>query len=247
MELRENERIQKGFGLVTWMFFFFAGGSFVFFLLSSDTDFEIKSTFIFITAFIVALLLMMLLAVLGLVSRERVQGIDDEPLWFMRTPSVLEVIVWVPLGIGAVYFISLASVIIGQPFYGLLGAGAFFALVLYMTRSILVTIFIHGIYNGLIVLDKFDLIDLNSGGFPITVPEVGLQFEVLGRAGTEFSNQIAVVATSEEAFRVLLISGAIVATEGDFEQKKLNFFAGGVFSTIVWAVYHLFQSGFTLN
>lgn len=238
------EKISKGFGLVTWLFFFMTASSTMFFILSADGSLEFRRVMTFVTAFTLPFLLLLALS--------RVSGIGDriksndfgEPLFFMKNPTLRDLIV-VPVGLVTVFASSIILSGVGQDFSALMVAGIVIGGSLFITRSIIIPILIHGAYNSIIYLNSIGVLG-NIGipdNLPITVPLINAQINQFGEIVPEVVFQFGLTATGEEMFRVLLIAGFLLASSGEFATKKLHFIIGIIVAGTAWAVFHAIQGG----
>ena len=103
------------------------------------------------------------------------------------------------------------------------------------TKSILIPILTHGIYNSIVVL-------LREGGglatFPISVPEVGLSLQGFSDLGAEIIFQNVLVASSEELFKTFIIAFFVVATTGSFKSSTHWVWLGMIVAVMLWTLYH---------
>lgn len=243
-DLSHPEKISKGFGLVTWLFFFITGSSVMFFVLSAEGSIEFRRVMTFITAFSLPLLLMLLLSRVEVIGNRLRSDDDGEPLFFMKNPTMRDLII-IPPAIGLLFLVSIMLHNIGQDFAVLMFAGILLGGLLMVTRSIIVTILVHGTYNSIIYLDSKGLLG-NTGlpsDLPITVPLINAKIELFGEVVPEVVFQYALTATGEEMLRTFFIGGFLLASSGDFETKKLNFLVGVFISGTAWAVMHAIQGG----
>lgn len=240
----KSEKISRGFGLVTWLFFFITGTSVMFFVLSSEGSIEFRRVMTFITAFTLPLLLVMLLSRVESIGSRLRSDDEGEPLFFMKNPTLRDLLLVVPVFLG-ILFISIFLHNAGLDFVALLVAGIILGGLLFVTRSIIIPILVHATYNSVIFLDSKGIFG-NIGipqDLPLSVPLINAQVEIFGEIAPEVVFQYALVATGEEMLRTFIIAGFLVASAGEFRTKFINFIAGILVSGTVWAVYHAIQGG----
>ncbi|MCV0393637.1 MAG: hypothetical protein K5790_10185 [Nitrosopumilus sp.] len=243
-DLSHQDKISKGFGLVTWLFFFITGSSVMFFVLSAEGSIEFRRVMTFVTAFSLPLLLMLLLSRIEFIGNRLRSDDEGEPLFFMKNPTMKDLIM-IPPAIGVLFLVSIVLHNAGNDFAVLMFAGILLGGLLMITRAIIIPIVVHGTYNSIIYLDSKGLLG-NTGlpsDLPINVPLINAQIELFGEVTPEIVFQYALTATGEEMLRAFFIGGFLLASSGDFETKKLNFIAGILVSGTAWAVMHAIQGG----
>lgn len=243
-ELSHKQKIEKGFGLVTWLFFFMTGSAVMFFTLSADGSIEFRRVMTFVTAFTLPFLLMVALSRIEFIGSRLRTDDDGEPLFFMKNPTLKDIIL-IPFGIGLIFLTSIILHNANQDFTALMVASVILGGLLLITRSIIIPIFVHGTYNAIIFLDSKGILG-NTGipsDLPISVPLINAQIDIFGNIAPEVIFQYALTATGEEMFRTFLIGGFLLASSGDFRNKLPNFIAGILVSGTTWAVFHAIQGG----
>lgn len=214
-----------------------------------NNDFDFKSTQIFATTFIISLLMLLIFIVLDLVNtsfRKKVRRTEENSitLFFMQDLTIRKVI-WVPIGVLGVFAVSFASTSADFVIIGIFLSGLIMMVAFFRTHSILVPIFIHGIYNTLVVLFRSGLIQGNIAlqQTPFNVPDIGINFSGLTQLGSEILAQFTLVATAEELLKVLIIGFMVVAIKrGDFNTEGVSKWFAGIVAVAMWAILHLVQS-----
>lgn len=149
-------------------------------------------------------------------------------------------ILWVPIGVISVLAVSFGVTLWDfqyAPFVGIFFSGLIIFTAFLQTHSVLVPILIHGIYNSLVVA-------MREGGieaFTSVAPEVGVS---LGKS-TDFFFEImlqnALVAPSEEFFRIFTLVWIVVIFRGNLKNNDGIVWLGVFISTFTWTILHLIQ------
>ena len=177
----------------------------------------------------------------------------NSPAAFWQADLTIRNLVFVPLGALGVFGAVILAAPLTPPFGTILGigiSGAIMMAILLRFNSLLIVVFIHGIYNGLVVSIQLGFI---KTGFtileplsqsPINVPIVGFgaSFDQIANVATEVIFQFMLVATSEELLKVALTAFFIIAFRGFFSQQGgIKYLAGGL-AVSVWVVLHTIQA-----
>ena len=215
--------------------------------LSADGSIEFRRVMTFVTAFSLPFLLMVALSRVQVIGDRLKSDDEGEPLFFMKNPSMKDLIL-IPFGIGGVFLTSIFFHNLGQDFTALMVASVILGGLTWVTRSIIISIIVHGTYNSVIFLDSKGVFGASflPDNLPIGVPLLNAQIEIFGEIAPEVVFQYGLTATGEEMLRVFIIGGFLLASSGEFRTKNLNFLAGILVSGTVWAVFHAIQGGISI-
>lgn len=178
----------------------------------------------------------------------------NSPDAFWQADLTKRNLIWVPLGAAGVFGAVILTAPLPPPFGTIAGiglSGAIMMAILLRFNAVLLVIFIHGIYNGLVVSIQLGFIKTGGLTFlaplsqsPLNVPVVGFgaSFDQLANVATEVIFQFMLVSTSEELLKVALTAFFIIAFRGFFSQQGgIKYLAGGL-AVSVWVVLHTIQA-----
>ena len=247
MDLLHTE--QTSFATVITNWIFFALAIFVVMMvtltevnLCESTSFCATSIFMFVWTG--SFIMLIALYIISQNAKEAWRG--KNVLLFFLQGITTQKLVWIPIGLAGVLLISYLSTSIDQPYgsyIGIIGSGMIMLVAFYATNAILIPILIHGIYNSIVVTLQTDFgtifIPAVVGGdfFSNFFTQIGL-----GDYFTQVFFQIAVVANAEEFFKVFVIAFILVSTKGKFATDSGSKWVAGIFSVLIWAVYHSIAS-----
>ena len=210
--------------------------------LCESTSFCATSIFMFVWTG--SFIMLIALYIISQNAKEAWRG--KNVLLFFLQGITTQKLVWIPIGLAGVLLISYLSTSIDQPYgsyIGIIGSGMIMLVAFYATNAILIPILIHGIYNSIVVTLQTDFgtifIPAVVGGdfFSNFFTQIGL-----GDYFTQVFFQIAVVANAEEFFKVFVIAFILVSTKGKFATDSGSKWVAGIFSVLIWAVYHSIAS-----
>lgn len=228
----------------------------IFFLLGNiETTLDFRTTVAFGFAYLFSWFYLKYLESNFRGCRARVcRDLRNSPDAFWQGDLTKRNLIWVPIGAAGVFGAVILTSPIEPPFGTIVGiglSGAIMMIVLIRYQAQLLTIFIHGIYNGFVV--SIQLGFLKTGGLtilqplsqsPILVPVVGFgtSFDQIANVATEIIFQFMLVSTSEELLKTALTAFFIIAFRGYFDQKGGTKYVAGGLAVIIWTVLHTIQA-----
>lgn len=174
----------------------------------------------------------------------------NRPDAFWQKDITLRNIIWVPIGVVAVFAAVIGASSLGNPLgaiVGIAGSGTVMMIILIRFNAVLLPIFIHGIYNSVVVSIQLGVIDTSQLAFlkaletsPVFVPIIGFggTFDQIANVSTEIIFQFMLVATSEELLKTALVAFFIFSFRGYFTQKGGIKYLAGALSVLIWTVLH---------
>ena len=223
----------------------------LFFGLSNlNSDAEFNALVVFALTFLGSFFVLMFVS--GTAIGNRIKG-SSARLFFFQPVSVKTILAYIPLGVGGAFAFSFLANISGldevwSRIFAIGGAGIVFLFILLRTRSILIPIFAHGIFNSIVIILRSNHLTaelLSSNPFP--VPEIGITLGSLNTLASESLFQIVLVAPAEEFFKILVMSFVLLSFKGKFDSKGIvTIVIAGIFSVVMWAIFHLIRGGATV-
>ncbi len=192
-----------------------------------------------------------LLFISGTSIGNRLQGTNAR-LFFFESVGLKQILFYVPIGVGGAFVFSFLANISGLDpetarIFAVGGAGMVFLFLLLKTRSVLIPIFAHGIFNSIVIILRSNQVTgelLSSNPFP--VPEIGITLGGLNALASESLFQLTLVSPAEEFFKILVMSFVLISFKGKFDKKGMGIVIfAGVFSVVMWAIFHLIRGGAT--
>ena len=241
------EQDRKSTGITNWIYFGLAIITVMVFLLGNVNEcdsVQFCATSIFFIVFIGSLVMLTLLWLINpRDTRGKLQD-GNVKLFFMQDITIKKLLLVIPgllIILTVSYLVTFANngnpdiLANPAPFIGIFVSGLVMGIQLIWTKSILIPILTHGIYNSIVVL-------LREGGglatFPISVPEVGLSLQGFSDLGAEIIFQNVLVASSEELFKTFIIAFFVVATTGSFKSSTHWVWLGMIVAVMLWTLYH---------
>lgn len=239
---------ESGFGITTKLWFGITPIIFAFFLLANinnDVDFQVALAFISI--FTVSLL------VLSYYSKGENKRYLSQFNAFWLSDITTRKTFWLLIAIGGIFGSWGVSILFNTQFLGIFLSGAVLMLSFLRTRSILVPIFAHGVWNSFVVAVEqgflgsvFTKASLGqaASSLPITVPKIGIGLPGFANFFTEMIWQLTLVATSEEAMKVAIMVFVLVALRRgkNFIDGSTALAIGAISAIAIWAVLHTINS-----
>ena len=237
---------QHGFASTTKLWFGITPIIFAFFLLANinnDVDFDVALAFISI--FVVSLL------VLSYYSKgENKQYVASFNAFWLSDITGRKAL-WLLIAVGGIFGSWGISILTDSTFIGIILSGGVLMAAFLKTRSILVPIFAHGIWNSFVVAASQgffgNIFQENSellSAIPITVPEIGIGLPGFANFFTEMIWQMTLVATAEEAMKIAIMVFVLVALRRGkkFIDGSSALALGAISAIGIWSVLHTINS-----
>ena len=238
---KHDQTIATTVGYTTWIWFAISGITVMFFLLAninSDTEFKAVNVFSITTVF------SFLIIVLLMQITKTGKGHDNIRLFFMQEITLKKTL-YIPLGLGGVFAISLLTINSNVPqasFLSILGAGLVMGFCFLRTHTIIVPILIHGTYNSIVVILREQFSNSVLSSSPINVPVIDISLCNASNLASQVLFQNFLVASSEEMFQILIMAFFVVTLRNKFVGTGGSIFVGMIIAKILWASMHLVQA-----
>jgi len=237
---------QHGFASTTKLWFGITPIIFAFFLLANinnDVDFDVALAFIAI--FLISIV------VLGYYSKgeNKKYVISFNAFWL--SDITFNKLLWLGIGVGGVFGSWGISILLDSTIIGIGLSGVALMVAFLKSRSILVAIFAHGIWNSFVVAASAGFLgsifqtnpELLSS-IPITVPKIGIGLPGFADFFTEMIWQFTLVATAEESLKIAIVVFVLVALRRGrkFIDGNSALAIGAVSAISIWSVLHSINS-----
>ena len=172
------------------------------------------------------------------------KGHDNIRLFFMQEITLKKTL-YIPLGLGGVFAISLLTINSNVPqasFLSILGAGLVMGFCFLRTHTIIVPILIHGTYNSIVVILREQFSNSVLSSSPINVPVIDISLGNASNLAYQVLFQNFLVASSEEMFQILIMAFFVVTLRNKFVGTGGSIFVGMIIAKILWASMHLVQA-----
>ncbi|MDE1867680.1 MAG: hypothetical protein KGI08_08240 [Thaumarchaeota archaeon] len=242
-----NQTVAQHFGLMTWIWLVVGAIFSLFsFLANLHNDTQFKAAQVFTDLYLFSFILLITLPQFDR-FRTKLTGDDGEKNFWLQDLTFHKLI-YVPLGFILVLVSAYIALLGGQPIVGIFVSGMIMLTIFYRTHSILIPIFIHGMYNSFVVLVQSGLIGnsvipANITTSALGVPIIGVSISGLSALSSEIIFQNVLVATSEELFKMMVIAFVVVNLRGGFNAGKGSRWFAGFIAVVAWAVLHIITQG----
>lgn len=231
------------FGLMTWIWLVVGAIFSLFsFLANLHNDTQFKAAQVFTDLYLFSFVLLITLPQFDR-FRTKLTGDDGEKNFWLQDLTFHKLL-YVPLGFVLVLVSAYLALLINQPIIGIFISGMIMLTIFFRTHSILIPVFIHGMYNSFVVLVQSGMIGNSFIPQSITtsalgVPIIGVTISGLSALASEIIFQNVLVATSEELFKMMVIAFVVVNLRGGFNAGKGSKWFAGIIAVISWAVLHI--------
>lgn len=241
-----DERLQGTLGKVTWIWYFIGLILFVPFVIlvnyQANNTSQFNSTLIFVVFFFLSIALMFIMPRKHI---DHLYGPDEMGEFWMENPTWNRLILF-PIGLFSVIGESYVAAIYQQPFIGLIIGGFIMMVIMFETRSVVISIWIHGVFNVFVLVIQAgwlgnSLVPLATTGVNL-IPLIGNPIPSIAPIFTEIGFQLFLVSTTEECLKVAMTAGFIVMLRGTYNENSEFKWAGGSLSVIIWASLHYIVS-----
>jgi hypothetical protein len=214
----------------------------LFFILTNlQKNTELNAAFAFSILFLGSLVFLMLVMFMELVFKHNTTLVK-----FWTADVAKNNIKWLGFGVLGVFLVSALAGFFNSPFVGIAASGLVMVYIFWKTRSILISIFSHGIYNSVVLGLGSAGIFTNSvihSFFNIPIPTIGVNLPNLAGFYSEVIWQFTLVATAEEFLKLATFTWAIFIIKGVFNIKsKAADVIAFIVAVITWVTYHSLQS-----
>ena len=242
-------------GLTIWKFISAAMIVVFFFLLQNINlcpDKLFCSTQVFFTILIASFLMIITIFILQYINHPKAQKIASANLMlFFFKDWEWKNLIYVPIGILLAFLGAWVGSLFNQPLISISLAGIVMGVLLYRTKSVIIPILIHGIYNATVVwFESFPQGSVLHSFAHVTdtiVPSFGGDLATFYGAVNEIVFQLFLVAIAEEIFKVFVIVLVLVSTEGKFDTKNSIATWAALFISIgIWVIFHSIANPYSL-
>lgn len=182
------------------------------------------------------------------VFERKLEGEKSARLFFFSDVQIITFIIWIPIGVLGSFGIALVSQNLGLDsttgaLISIAGSGLVMMIVFFVTKTILIPIFIHAIFN-IIVIALRDGIITQIGAtqelFPI--PDVGISIGSLNQFLTDVLIQATLVAPAEEMLKMLIIAFVVLSIPNAKFKSGISKFFGAFVALVIWTSFHAIQA-----
>lgn len=242
--LTGRPKVIKNFGIMTWLWLSMGALFALFsFIANINNDVQLKTAEVF--SFLYLFCFILLLALPQMDKFRNRMAADDGSTHFWLQDVSTDKLWWIGIGLIGVFASSYLTASLNVPIIGIFASGIFMMIAFLRTKSILIPIMIHGIYNAVVILLQSGLV---AGSFfaqsaiQTSVPIIGISNNGLPPLASEMIFQFLLVATAEELLKVLVISFFVVNVKGGFNPTRTTTWIAALVSVGFWTILHAIQA-----
>ncbi len=181
------------------------------------------------------------------VFERKLEGEKSARLFFFTDVPLTSFIIWIPIGVLGAFGIALVSQNLGldttsASLMSIAGSGLVMMIIFFVTKTILIPIFIHAIFNIIVIALRDGIITsfVTEELFPI--PDVGVSIGQFNQFATDVLIQATLVAPAEEMLKMLIIAFVVLSIPNAKFKTGFAKFLGAFFALLIWSSFHLIVS-----
>lgn len=181
------------------------------------------------------------------VFERKLEGEKSARLFFFTDVPLTSFIIWIPIGVLGAFGIALVSQNLGldttsASLMSIAGSGLVMMIIFFVTKTILIPIFIHAIFNIIVIALRDGIITsfVTEELFPI--PDVGVSIGQFNQFATDILIQATLVAPAEEMLKMLIIAFVVLSIPNAKFKTGFAKFLGAFFALLIWSSFHLIVS-----
>ena len=218
------------------------------YLLLTDigTDAPFKANLIFFLMLLGSFFFVFIISFTPVFER-KLEGEKSARLFFFTDVSLTSFIIWIPIGVLGAFGIALVSQNLGldstsASLMSIAGSGLVMMIIFFVTKTIMIPIFIHAIFNIIVIALRDGIITsfITEELFPI--PDVGISIGQFNQFVTDVLIQFTLVAPAEEMLKMLIIAFVVLSIPNAKFKTGFAKFLGAFFALLIWSSFHLIVS-----
>lgn len=218
------------------------------YLLLTDigTDAPFKANLIFFLMLLGSFFFVFIISFSPVFER-KLEGEKSARLFFFTDVPLTSFIIWVPIGVLGAFGVALISQNLGldstsASLVSIAGSGLVMMIIFFVTKTIMIPIFIHAIFNVIVIALRDGIITsfITEELFPI--PDVGISIGQFNQFLTDVLIQFTLVAPAEEMLKMLIIAFVVLSIPNAKFKTGFAKFLGAFFALLIWSSFHLIVS-----
>ncbi len=245
VQVQISRTVTAGQQIVTYVMFSVIT---VTYLLLTDigTDAPFKANLIFFLMLLGSFFFVFIISFTPVFER-KLEGEKSARLFFFTDVSLTSFIIWIPIGVLGAFGIALVSQNLGldstnASLISIAGSGLVMMIIFFVTKTIMIPIFIHAIFNIIVIALRDGIITsfITEELFPI--PDVGISIGQFNQFATDVLIQFTLVAPAEEMLKMLIIAFVVLSIPSAKFKTGFAKFLGAFFALLIWSSFHLIVS-----
>lgn len=215
-------------------------------LTDIETDQPFKANLIFYLMLLGSFFFVFIISFTPVFER-KLEGEKSARLFFFTDVPLTSFIIWIPIGVLGAFGIALVSQNLGldstsASLMSIAGSGLVMMIIFFVTKTILIPIFIHAIFNIIVIALRDGIITsfVTEELFPI--PDVGVSIGQFNQFATDILIQATLVAPAEEMLKMLIIAFVVLSIPNAKFKTGFAKFLGAFFALLIWSSFHLIVS-----
>lgn len=182
------------------------------------------------------------------VFEKKLEGERSARLFFFTDVSFTSFLIWIPIGVLGAFGIALVSQNLGldstsASLISIAGSGLVMMIIFFVTKTIMIPIFIHAIFNIIVIAIRDGVISSTLAGLELfPIPDVGISIGQLNQFLTDVLIQATLVAPAEEMLKMLIIAFVVLSIPNAKFKSGFAKFVGAFFALLIWSSFHAIQA-----
>jgi len=216
------------------------------FLLLSDIneDTPFKANLIFFLMLIGSFFFVFAISFTDIFQR-KLGGEHGARFFFFTDVPMITFIIWVPIGLLGAFGVALLSQNLGldqtnASLVSIAGSGTVMMAIFFITKTILIPMIIHGLFNTIVIAIRDGIIFSFAQGLELfPIPDVGITNSAINQFLLDFIIQMTLVSVGEEMLKMLIIAFVVLSIPNAKFKSGIAKYIGAFIALLIWSSFHL--------
>ena len=238
--------VSSGTQIITYVMFSVITISYLL-LTDIQTDQPFKANLIFYLMLLGSFFFLFAVSFTNIFER-KLGGAGGARLFFFTDVSVGKFLIYVPIGLLGSFGLALVSQNLGlgtvdSALVSIGGSGTVMMAIFFITRTIMIPIIIHALFNIIIIALRDGIITSDLLGLELApLPDVGISVSQFNQFLTDVLVQFSLVAPAEEMLKMLIIAFIVLSIPNARFRDGISRFIGAFIALLIWTSFHLLVS-----
>jgi len=241
-----GRNVSAGTQIITYVMFSVITISYLL-LTDIETDQPFKANLIFYLMLLGSFFFLFAVSFTNIFER-KLGGSGGARLFFFTDVSLSKFLIYVPIGLLGSFGLALVSQNLGlgtvdSALVSIGGSGTVMMIIFFVTRTIMIPIIIHALFNTIVIALRDGIITSDLLGLELVpLPDVGITVSQFNQFGTDVLIQFSLVSPAEEMLKMLIIAFIVLSIPNARFKDGISRFIGAFFALVIWTSFHLLVS-----
>ncbi len=241
-----NRTVTAGHQIIIYVMFSVITISYLL-LTDIETDQPFKANLIFYLMLLGSFFFVFIISFTSVFER-KLGGEGGARFFFFTDVPISRFAIFVPIGLLGSFGLALVSQNLGlgtvdSALVSIGGSGTVMMAIFFITRTIMIPIIIHALFNIIVIALRDGIITSDLLGLELApLPDVTITTTQFNQFATDVLIQATLVSPAEEMLKMLIIAFVVLSIPNAMFKQGISRFVGAFFSLVIWVSFHLIVS-----